>query len=185
MMIQRTSEFFRRLAIGIGLAGLVFFPTLFLCHGYISVHADTPTLSSPSGGDCQACHKSTMVPADHPKTSSMAMPDCIVCHKQETPSLGNRMPLSHTHLLNGVVCRDCHAEIDPAGYVDKGICMTCHRPQDLVIATRDVRPANPHDSHYGPELDCDLCHHVHASSENFCNQCHAFDFTIPSPIIIP
>ncbi|MFP4037150.1 MAG: cytochrome c3 family protein, partial [Desulfobacteraceae bacterium] len=33
--------------------------------------------------------------------------------------------------------------------------------------------------HYGPELDCDLCHHIHDESENFCNECHSYEFVIP------
>jgi len=43
-----------------------------------------------------------------------------------------------------------------------------------------VKPSNPHTSpHYGMSLDCNLCHHQHAKSENYCSQCHKFDFKVP------
>ena len=111
----------------------------------------------------------------------MSITQCLDCHKGDEPSLTNVLPLSHSHLLNGISCTACHGDADPPQFVGTGQCLTCHKPGDLIDATKDVEEANPHNSHYGPELDCDLCHHAHRESENFCNQCHDFNFVVPSP----
>ncbi|WP_418545649.1 cytochrome c3 family protein [Parasutterella excrementihominis] len=42
-----------------------------------------------------------------------------------------------------------------------------------------MKPQNPHVSpHYGNKLDCTLCHLQHAAPENYCAQCHSFDFKV-------
>ncbi|WP_418869780.1 cytochrome c3 family protein, partial [Sutterella wadsworthensis] len=39
---------------------------------------------------------------------------------------------------------------------------------------------NPHVSpHYGKTLECTNCHLMHQESENYCNQCHEFNFKVP------
>jgi hypothetical protein len=45
----------------------------------------------------------------------------------------------------------------------------------------NAKPRNPHENrHYGTEADCNLCHHQHKKSENFCLPCHQrFDFVVP------
>lgn len=146
--------------------------------------SDNPELdASARGGDCQACHKQAVLPEGHAETKEMKTAQCMTCHKEDSPGLFSRLPLSHRHLTDGISCGDCHGNADPPVFVDKNTCMQCHSPEALVEATSNTHPANPHDSHYGPELDCDLCHHVHVPSENFCNQCHEFEFIVPSPII--
>lgn len=144
------------------------------------------TVPAAKGGECALCHKgNTMVPETHPDTKGMDLGQCMTCHRKDDPKLTNVLPLSHSHLLSGVSCAGCHGEADPPKFVGTSHCLTCHKPEDLVEATKDVKEANPHNSHYGPELDCDLCHHAHKPSENFCNQCHEFNFVIPSPMIRP
>lgn len=50
----------------------------------------------------------------------------------------------------------------------------------LTASTAGVKPTNPHNSpHYGKHADCNLCHHQHEKSENYCTQCHKFDFKLP------
>ena len=45
--------------------------------------------------------------------------------------------------------------------------------------TAKVKPTNPHVSpHYGKDLECTNCHMGHMEPENFCNQCHQFDFKV-------
>jgi Cytochrome c3 len=76
-------------------------------------------------------------------------------------------------------CVDCHpTEIYKA--CDTNNCLSCHDGfEDLARATQNLDP-NPHDSpHYGQEFDCDLCHHEHEKSENFCSQCHEWELKIP------
>jgi hypothetical protein len=44
----------------------------------------------------------------------------------------------------------------------------------------NTKPTNPHTSpHYGTDLDCNLCHHQHAASEDYCAYCHDYDFKTP------
>ena len=60
-------------------------------------------------------------------------------------------------------------------------CVSCHGPTEgLAQKTKEIKPTNPHTSpHYGTELDCNLCHHQHTRSEDFCGQCHSFKFKTP------
>ena len=76
-------------------------------------------------------------------------------------------------------CKSCHGP-DGKGEVTTQTCTGCHQIDALVASTKDVKPTNPHVSpHYGNELDCASCHMGHSDSENFCNQCHQFDFKVP------
>jgi hypothetical protein len=94
--------------------------------------------------------------------------------------LAGKLPLSHTHLLSGVACAQCHADpnnAQPAGFKT---CLQCHDMDKVAAATKAVKPTNPHTSpHYGKEADCNLCHHQHEKSENYCLQCHKFAFHVP------
>jgi len=137
-------------------------------------------------GDCAACHGGdTMVPDGHLSTKGVKLPQCLTCHKEEDPKLTNTMPMSHSHQLSGVGCKGCHGEAAPPEAVPTAKCVECHTLEALVESTQDVEEANPHSSHYGPDLDCEFCHHAHKESENFCLQCHSFDFVVPSPIEKP
>lgn len=81
------------------------------------------------------------------------------------------------HGSNGLACDDCHSgnQNEPAGMEQ---CLNCH---ELPEQKEDYHgAADEHDSpHYGPELECENCHHEHQASENFCNSCHDFDFKTP------
>lgn len=148
--------------------------------------AEPERLANVRGGDCAACHKAdNKLPSSHTDTKGINLKQCLGCHGQDDPKLTNTLPLSHTHLLGGVSCAACHGDASPPKLVETGQCISCHNLEELVAATKDVLGTNPHFSHYGPELDCDLCHHAHAESENFCNQCHEFNYVIPSPIAKP
>ena len=51
---------------------------------------------------------------------------------------------------------------------------SCHNltRDDLVAATEDMGPYNPHLAHH-EELDCGTCHKAHRASVMYCSQCHA------------
>ena len=132
-------------------------------------------------GDCGACHtQARVLPEGHPATSQMTMDGCKECHDQDGVQLKGKLPGSHVHHLAGTACGDCHENIDDPKAVPTKKCFVCHGPpQKVVEMTAAIKP-NPHNSpHYGPELDCDLCHHLHKKSENFCNECHSYEFVIP------
>jgi len=78
-----------------------------------------------------------------------------------------------------ISCADCHltGNPKPLGTED---CLACHGSfEEIAGGTAKLDP-NPHNSpHYGPELDCDLCHHEHSRSENFCAQCHEWELIVP------
>jgi hypothetical protein len=79
----------------------------------------------------------------------------------------------------GMECADCHegTPIKPLSSTD---CLSCHESFEAVAATTASSKPNPHDSpHYGKALDCELCHHEHTPSENFCAQCHDWSLTVP------
>ncbi|MBO6639925.1 MAG: cytochrome c3 family protein [Roseitalea sp.] len=143
-------------------------------------------LGSPEdGGDCASCHQSEQVlPAGHPPTAGMDLDGCLACHVDGTPlTLHSAMPLSHQHMLAGITCADCHGEEDvvaPAPMTTEQ-CLVCHGPLEALGAlTADVQPTNPHMTPHGPTFaECDLCHQVHEPSQNFCADCHDFEFVVP------
>ncbi|HQK99630.1 MAG TPA: cytochrome c3 family protein [Smithellaceae bacterium] len=139
-------------------------------------------IQSAKGGNCAACH--TDQPAlsqSHPDTKDMNLEACRACHTRENMDLTGKLPASHMHLLGGVSCEACHGKTNKPEETPMEKCVACHGPTaKLAEKTKDVKPTNPHTSpHYGTELDCNLCHHQHKKSENYCAQCHSFDFKTP------
>ncbi|MDQ5986727.1 MAG: hypothetical protein CSYNP_02458 [Syntrophus sp. SKADARSKE-3] len=134
------------------------------------------------GGDCAACHGNEKVlPEGHPYTKAMNAKSCLACHKEEKTSLAGKMPGGHVHRLSDITCASCHGKVKKPEAVAMDKCIACHGSTDkLAEKTSKVKPENPHTSpHYGTTLDCTLCHKQHAKSENYCNQCHKFDFKVP------
>jgi len=152
------------------------FSLLFILLPFYSLSA----VNEPSieGGNCQGCHvKEQILPAEHPDTNEQSLSDCRGCHDTD---LRGKMSLSHVHNLAEVNCADCHGSKEIACPPDKSQCFDCHgTPQEIAKQTSELE-INPHNSpHYGQDLDCDLCHHLHKKSENFCNECHTFSFIVP------
>ena len=130
--------------------------------------------------DCSGCHGSTSVlPAGHVSPAEEKHADCSRCHKDEKTGLRSRWPLSHTHMANDIACDECHDK-KPFKAVPTARCRECHGgPEEMAALTKSMEH-NPHESpHYGNDMDCDMCHHLHAASENMCNNCH--DLRIPTP----
>ena len=133
---------------------------------------------------CISCHsKERVLPESHAPIDGLLLEQCLGCHNEDETKLTNKIPLSHTHRLNGISCADCHGERTPPQKIGSKACGVCHDIVNLVEQTKTVAEANPHDSHYGSELTCNLCHHIHSKSENFCRECHDFQFIVPSPWI--
>jgi hypothetical protein len=133
-------------------------------------------------GDCPSCHGAEKtLPSAHQDAKSMAYEDCLKCHEKTGPrSLEGKLPGSHIHQLNGVTCIKCHMTTEKPTVVKMEQCVACHPLEKLVEQTAKITPENPHTSpHYGTDLDCNVCHHQHRKSENFCAQCHAFEFRVP------
>lgn len=135
--------------------------------------------------DCSGCHKDKKVlPEKHVATKEMPYVGCLVCHipgEGNAGTLKSKIPGSHLHALKDVKCAQCHGQAKKPEPVEMSQCVACHgSTAKLAEKTKDVKPKNPHTSpHYGTDLDCNLCHHQHAKSENYCNQCHQFDFIVP------
>ncbi|MCX7981760.1 MAG: cytochrome c3 family protein [Syntrophales bacterium] len=137
---------------------------------------------TPKAGDCQACHRDKKVlPDNHPSTVEMNWKGCIMCHPKGDKDLTGKIPGSHRHYLSGVNCVSCHGKVKKETPVKMAKCVSCHGATvKLAERTAHVKPTNPHTSpHYGTELDCNLCHHQHTKSENYCLQCHSFPFRVP------
>lgn len=85
------------------------------------------------------------------------------------------------HKAKGVTCVDCHGTSKKKTFVAAERCLSCHGPSaDLVRKTAAVKPENPHDSpHWGPSMECGVCHRQHEATVNWCNHCHAFPFKVP------
>ena len=62
---------------------------------------------------------------------------------------------------------------------DRHVARGCHNTKQLVEKTKDVKPTNPHMSpHYQDTLECTNCHLQHDTPEDFCEQCHKFNFKV-------
>ncbi|WP_005032898.1 cytochrome c3 family protein [Holophaga foetida] len=137
-------------------------------------------LATAKPGQCKACHSDKPVlPKDHTDTKGLSLADCQGCHeKGSKTSLVGKLPLMHAHQMKGVTCTQCHGKGKPEA-VDKAKCVSCHEQKALTEKTSKLKPQNPHESPHGYQEDCNLCHHQHTKSENFCATCHAFDFSTP------
>jgi hypothetical protein len=157
--------------------------TLLLIVGATATAAPAPKkLTTAKPGDCAACHGvEKVLPSDHKATKTMTYKDCLECHeKGGAMSLRTKVPASHLHQLSGVNCVKCHGKTKKPKEVEMKGCVACHKTDTVAQATAKVKPQNPHESpHYGTSLDCNLCHHQHSKSENYCSQCHKFDFVVP------
>lgn len=134
------------------------------------------------GGECAACHgQDKVLPEKHADTKEMNREACKACHTKDAMNLTGKMPGSHVHQLAGINCEKCHGKTKKPEALTMEQCVACHgSTAKLAEKTKDIKPSNPHTSpHYGTELDCNLCHHQHAKSENYCAQCHKFDYKIP------
>lgn len=134
--------------------------------------------------DCAACHKEAVLPADHVPTKEMTYEGCMVCHlsgADNARSLRGRLPASHVHAFKNVLCTQCHGNVKKYEAVRMPKCVACHGPTaKLAGKTAAVQPQNPHVSpHYGTDLECNLCHHQHTRSEDYCAYCHKFNFVVP------
>jgi hypothetical protein len=144
--------------------------------------APKPEQSKVKAGDCAGCHiKEKVLPEEHAATKEMNSDACQACHAKDTMNLTGKMSGSHGHQLAGINCEKCHGKTKKPEALTMEQCVACHGSTDkLAEKTKDVQPVNPHTSpHYGTTLDCNLCHHQHVKSENFCSQCHKFDFKVP------
>ncbi|MCB2190587.1 MAG: cytochrome c3 family protein [Deltaproteobacteria bacterium] len=141
-------------------------------------------LENAQAGDCAACHGPALVlPKGHAATKDQDLGQCRECHNgKKAPHLRGNLPLSHLHALEGVSCADCHGGGDRYA-VESGKCLECHESGEAVAkltVPKDKVHNNPHESpHYGTDLDCEMCHHAHAKSENYCSQCHDETRVVP------
>ena len=136
-------------------------------------------------GDCAACHgQRKVLPPAHVKTDEMDWAQCKDCHnaeagKGEQPAiLWGTLPLGHIHLLSAITCTVCHGPARPAQPPESPKCLSCHPDYKNAALQANKTLTNPHDSHMG-DLDCELCHHQHSKSDNFCSQCHWWKYLVP------
>lgn len=89
--------------------------------------------------------------------------------------------LADQHVKAGVTCQTCHGkDLKNVQVPETGLCVGCHNVDELVKRTQNLKPTNPHMSpHYGKTLDCTNCHYMHSDSEDYCAQCHQFNFKVP------
>lgn len=149
----------------------------------LSTRAKVAAVPSARPGDCTACHKAERVlPAGHPATAAMKLDDCAKCHAPKSgAALTGKLPSGHLHGLRGVTCAQCHGKGRAHAPATVEACLACHgTPEALVQRTAAVKPENPHASpHWGPRMECSVCHRQHEKTVNWCAHCHTFDFKVP------
>ena len=99
----------------------------------------------------------------------------FVCSTSTAANLG-----AEKHAAKGVNCAVCHGTTNPPIAPETATCIQCHDKKALMEKTSKIKPTNPHTSpHYGDDLDCTNCHKMHSPSENYCSQCHNFEYKVP------
>ena len=142
-------------------------------------------ISGAQAWECAACHRAqNVLPKQHVDIQEMPYVGCAVCHLSEegfAGALKGKMPGSHLHAFRNVPCAGCHGQEKKPAPVAKSQCLVCHgSAAKVALKTQNTKPNNPHDSpHYGTQLDCNFCHRQHAKSEDYCAQCHKFNFVVP------
>jgi len=142
-------------------------------------------LAGVQPGNCVACHEGqSVLPGNHADTKGMKLADCMMCHEKDKVSIRAKMPTSHVHMLSGVSCETCHGKKKPFETMEYGACVACHSTENLAkVPAKGPMLPNPHNSHYGTDVDCSLCHFQHKKSEFLCSQCPAFKHVTPSPLL--
>ena len=168
------------------LSGTILFIILSSYNTLSGADTDAPKrLAEARPGDCSACHTGgkQVLPGDHVQTKTMRLEQCLACHPKEKAAITLKMPTSHAHMLSGITCQACHGQKMPYSPVDMKTCTACHSTEILAKAPAEgINKPNPHNSHYGTDVDCALCHRQHAKSEFMCAQCHDFKNVTPSPL---
>jgi hypothetical protein len=126
---------------------------------------------------CDRCHKTESVEGDCKvlsySTRTASKPDmCLVCHGREKAMIGidHKAKQEDVHLVNGMVCTDCHSAKEMHGDGKEYVSMK----QPGAMDTRcenchdTVKPTEAHTAH-GNKLDCKACHVRHVVS---CTNCH-------------
>lgn len=157
------------------------FLIVFFASRSIPAESQPKRIENAKPGDCKMCHGTrAMQPQSHVETTDMIASGCSECHKGPDRGLRTKIPLGHIHLLSGVRCSDCHDKEKGFEAVMTDQCLGCHGSFGEVAQKTAGMDPDPHNSpHYGKEQDCDLCHHQHQSSENFCSQCHEWKLRVP------
>lgn len=81
------------------------------------------------------------------------------------------------HVARGLTCQNCHGDdMKNPKFPEEATCVQCHPKAALAEKTKNLPLANPHNApHNG---DCVNCHLQHEPPENYCAQCHKFDFKV-------
>lgn len=83
------------------------------------------------------------------------------------------------HKSKGIRCEGCHAKAQGKTFVPAEKCLSCHGPASA-LAQKTAGEANPHASpHWGPDMECTVCHRQHEKTVNWCGHCHKYDFRVP------
>ena len=141
--------------------------------------------------DCQTCHK-----MHEPSTIAWSPEtDCALCHLDpQEESLEDPNLLVSVHAQEGLVCGDCHSDVEALAEAHAGavpgapvsnlavkeeFCFDCHVDNEhtsyeqVIELTADYiiddQNINPHDPHQGAEeevnpLSCSACHKMHEGS---------------------
>ena len=90
----------------------------------------------------------------------------------------NKLFLVDRHRNKGISCNGCHEENPPGKEPSIQTCLACHGDYSSLAKSTEKLKVNPHGSHDG-DLPCNLCHHSHKKSEDYCIKCHVFDYEVP------
>ena len=136
-------------------------------------------LKRPTKADCLDCHTwqpgksfglfGTKASYGAPSKKDMALIKDIFTSAVESNYLDAR------HLSKNITCAACHnKDILGEAAMENKKCLGCHGPLEKLIDTtapKDFPDRNPHKSHLG-EMNCTVCHTVHAESKVYCLECH-------------
>lgn len=81
------------------------------------------------------------------------------------------------HIAKGLACQTCHGDdMKNPKFPEDAVCTQCHNKEALAEKTKDLPGANPHKAPHNGE--CINCHLQHEPPEDYCAQCHKFNFKV-------
>lgn len=83
---------------------------------------------------------------------------------------------NHSFMYEQKDCKSCHQDglKQPA---PEAACMTCHGTYEELAKATEHHADNPHNSpHWGPDIPCTFCHSEHKPAQNWCAECHDFEY---------
>ena len=85
-------------------------------------------------------------------------------------------------MWRGITCTGKRSEagVEPMEAVGTAVCLSCHKDYAKPSEAMAKDKPNPHTARPNQGFgQCNVCHHVHKTSEDGCKPCHDLGYAVP------